>query len=82
MTAAPKGTYAMEITYRSAKFEDLEDAERVVQQSISELRVRHGGRPSPAPPSIAFPKFWLAEDPDGLWVRMMATRSLASVSAG
>ena len=58
----------MEITYRPAKFEDLEDAERVVQQSISELRVHHDGRPSPAPPSIAFPKFWLAEDPDGLWV--------------
>jgi GNAT superfamily N-acetyltransferase len=58
----------MDITYRPAKFEDLEKGERVVQASISELRVRHGGQPSPAPPPIAFPKFWLAEDPDGLWV--------------
>jgi len=58
----------MDITYRRAKFEDLEEGERVVQASISELRVRHGGHSSPAPPPIAFPKFWLAEDPDGLWV--------------
>jgi GNAT superfamily N-acetyltransferase len=58
----------MDITYRPARFEDLEDAERVAQEAGNELRVRHGGRPSPAPPSIAFPKFCLAEDPDGLWV--------------
>jgi GNAT superfamily N-acetyltransferase len=48
--------------------EDLEDAERVAQEAGNELRVRHGGRPSPTPPAIAFPKFCLAEDPDGLWV--------------
>ena len=58
----------MDITYRSAKFEDLEDAERVVQEAGNELRGRHGARPWPAPPPIAFPKFCLAEDPDGLWV--------------
>jgi len=58
----------MEITYRPAKVDDLEDAERVVQEAFNELRLRHGGRPSPAPPSIAFPQFCLAEDPDGLWV--------------
>lgn len=58
----------MDITYRPAKFEDLEDAERVVQEAVNELRVRHGGQPSSAPPPIAFPKFCLAEDPDGLWV--------------
>src|SRR2546430_12541598 len=29
---------------------------RSVQQSGNALRVRHGGQPSPAPPSIAFPK--------------------------
>ena len=58
----------MDITYRPAKFEDLEDAERVVQEAGNELRVRHGRRPWPAPPPIAFPKFCLAEDPDGLWV--------------
>jgi GNAT superfamily N-acetyltransferase len=58
----------MEITYRPATSEDLEDAERVVQEAISALRVRHGLKPSQAPPSIAFPKFCLAEDPDGLWV--------------
>lgn len=58
----------MDITYRPAKFEDLEDAERVAQEAGNELRVRHGGRPSSAPPAIAFPKFWLAEDPEGLWV--------------
>jgi len=58
----------MDIAYRPAKFEDLEAAERVVQEAISELRVRHGGRPSRAPPGIAFPKFCLAANPDGLWV--------------
>src|SRR6267142_6992926 len=58
----------MDITYRPAKPEDLEEAERVVQQSGNALRVRHGGQPSPAPPSIAFPEFCLAKDPAGLWV--------------
>ena len=58
----------MNITYRPAKFEDLEDAARVVQEAGNELRVRHGRQPWPAPPPIAFPKFCLAEDPDGLWV--------------
>jgi GNAT superfamily N-acetyltransferase len=58
----------MDITYRPAKFEDLEGAERVVQEAGNELRTRYGRRPWPAPPPIAFPKFCLAEDPDGLWV--------------
>jgi len=58
----------MDITYRPAKFEDLEEAERVVQEAGNELRMRHGRQPWPAPPPIAFPKFCLAEDPDGLWV--------------
>ena len=58
----------MDITYRPAKPEDLAAAERVAQQSGNALRVRHGGRPSPAPPSIAFPEFCLARDPAGLWV--------------
>jgi ribosomal protein S18 acetylase RimI-like enzyme len=58
----------MDITYRPARFEDLEDAERVVQEAGNELRVRHGRRPWPAPPPVAFPKFCLAEDPNGLWV--------------
>ena len=58
----------MDITYRPATFEDLEEAERVVQEAGNELRVRHGRQPWPAPPPIAFPKFCLAEDPDGLWV--------------
>ena len=58
----------MAITCRPAKLEDLESAERVCQESGNALRVRHGGRPSSAPPSIAFPKFCLTEDPDGLWV--------------
>jgi GNAT superfamily N-acetyltransferase len=58
----------MAITYRPAKFEDLEAAERVVQEAGNELRARHGRQPWPAPPPIAFPKFCLAEDPDGLWV--------------
>jgi GNAT superfamily N-acetyltransferase len=58
----------MEITHRPAKPEDLEEAERVAQQSGNALRVRHGGRPSPAPPSTDFPKFCLARDPSGLWV--------------
>ena len=58
----------MDITYRPARCEDLEDAERIVQVAGNELRVRHGRQPWPAPPPIAFPKFCLAEDPDGLWV--------------
>jgi GNAT superfamily N-acetyltransferase len=58
----------MDITYRPAKFEDLEDAERVVQEAGNALRVRHGGQPWRTPPPIEFPKFCLAEDPDGLWV--------------
>jgi GNAT superfamily N-acetyltransferase len=58
----------MDITYRPAKPEDLEEAARVVQQSASALRVRHGVQPLPAPPPTAFPKFCLAQDPSGLWV--------------
>ena len=58
----------MAITYRRAKFEDLEEAERVVQEAGNELRIRHGRQPWPEPPPIVFPKFCLAEDPDGLWV--------------
>ena len=58
----------MDITYRPANPEDLEEAERVAQQSGNALRVAHGGQPSPAPPSTAFPKFCLARDPSGLWV--------------
>src|SRR5712672_1145359 len=58
----------MDITYRPAKLEDLEDAERVVQAAGNECRVRHGRQPWTAPPPIAFRKFCLAEDPDGLWV--------------
>jgi GNAT superfamily N-acetyltransferase len=58
----------MDITYRPAKPEDLAEAERVAQQSGNALRVRHGGRPSLAPPSTAFPEFCLAQDPAGLWV--------------
>src|SRR5438132_12960512 len=58
----------MDITYRAAKPEDLEEAERVAQQSGNALRVRHGGRPSLAPPSTTFPEFCLAQDPTGLWV--------------
>src|SRR6476660_4881633 len=58
----------MDINYRRAELEDLEGAERVVQEAGNELRVRHGRQPWPAPPPIAFPKFCLAENPDGLWV--------------
>jgi len=58
----------MDITYGPAKPEDLEEAERVVQQSGNALLVRHGLQPWPAPPSTAFPKFCLAQDPSGLWV--------------
>jgi len=58
----------MEITYRPAKPEDLEEAARVVQQSANALRVRHGRQPWPAPPPTAFPQFCLAQDPAGLWV--------------
>jgi GNAT superfamily N-acetyltransferase len=58
----------MEITYRPAKPEDLEEAERVVQLSGNALLVRHGGQPWLAPPSAAFPALCLAQDPSGLWV--------------
>ena len=58
----------MDINYRRAELEDLEGAERVVQEAGNALRMRHGRQPWPAPPSIAFPKFCLAEDPEGLWV--------------
>jgi GNAT superfamily N-acetyltransferase len=58
----------MDIIYRPAKPEDLEEAERVVQQSGNALLVGHGGHPWPAPPPTAFPKFCLAQDPCGLWV--------------
>ena len=58
----------MDITYRLAKCEDLEDAARVVQAAGNELRVRHGRQPWSAPPPVAFPKFCLGEDSDGLWV--------------
>jgi len=58
----------MDIAYRPAKLEDLEHAERVVQEAGNELRMRHGRPPWPAPPPIEFPQFCLAEDPDGLWV--------------
>ena len=66
--AGPRGgPYTMNITYRPAKFEDLEDAaRRFVQEAGNELRVRHGRQPWPAPPPIAFPKFCLAEDPRAL----------------
>jgi ribosomal protein S18 acetylase RimI-like enzyme len=63
-----KGAYTVDITYRPARSEDLEDAERIVQVAGNELRLRHGRQPWPAPPPIAFPKFCLAEAPDGLWV--------------
>jgi ribosomal protein S18 acetylase RimI-like enzyme len=68
INATPKGGYTVDITYRPAKCEDLEEAERVVQEAGNELRVRHSRQPWPAPPPIAFPKFCLSEDPDGLWV--------------
>jgi len=58
----------MSINYRPARPEDLEEGERVCLEAGNELRVRHGGRAAPAPPSTAFPKFCLAEDPNGLWV--------------
>jgi hypothetical protein len=68
INATPKGAYTVDITYRPAKCEDLEEAERVVQEAGNELRVRHSRQPWPAPPPIAFPKFCLSEDPTGLWV--------------
>jgi GNAT superfamily N-acetyltransferase len=58
----------MDITYRPAKPEDLEEAERVVQEAGNALRVRYGRQPWSAPPSTAFPKFCLAQDPSGLWL--------------
>jgi len=56
------------ITYRPATPDDLEEGERVCFQAGNELRMRYGGRAAPAPPSTAFPKFCLAENQAELWV--------------
>jgi len=56
------------ITYRPATPDDLEEGERVCFQAGNELRMRYGGRAAPAPPSTAFPKFCLAENRAELWV--------------
>jgi hypothetical protein len=72
----------MDITYRPAKQEDLEEAERVVQQSGNALLVRHGGQPWPAPPSTAFRNSAWRKIPPGSGSRKTATPSLASASAG
>ena len=60
----------MEISYRPARLEDLEEAARVVQLSASALRVAHGLKPVAAPPSIDFPKLCLERDPAGLWTAL------------
>jgi len=53
----------VEITYRPAKVNDLQEPERVVQEAGNELRVRHSRQPWPEPLPIAFPQFCLAEGP-------------------
>jgi len=58
----------MDISYRPARPEDLEEGERVCFQAGNELRLRHGGRAAPAPPSTAFPKFCQADRAAELWV--------------
>ena len=58
----------MDITYRPATPEDLEEAERVVQRSGSALLVRHGMQPWATPPSTAFPTYCLEQYPSALWV--------------
>jgi len=58
----------MDIAYRPARAEDLEDAARVVLEAGNDLRVRHGFSPAPGPQPPHFQKFCLAQDPAGLWV--------------
>src|SRR5215831_15669137 len=57
----------MDVTFRPARLEDLEPGVRVVQEALSELRVRNGLDPVPLRPP-AFQHFVMAEDPTGLWV--------------
>ena len=50
----------MAITYRPAKSEDLEEAERVVQEAGNELRMRYDRQPWPEP------RKWMAEIDEAL----------------
>ena len=72
----------MDITYRPAKPEDLEEAERVAQQSGNALRVRHGGRPSLAPLRPPFRNSVWRKIRPGSGSRKTATPLLASALAG
>jgi ribosomal protein S18 acetylase RimI-like enzyme len=58
----------MDIAYRPARAEDLEDAARVVLEAGNDLRVRHGFSPASGPQPPRFQRFCLAQDPEGLWV--------------
>jgi GNAT superfamily N-acetyltransferase len=57
----------MDVTYRSARAEDLELGVRVVEQAFNELRGRNGLRPVPRREPV-FQRFAHGEDPTGLWV--------------
>ena len=57
----------MDVTFRPAGLDDLEPGVRVVQQALSDLRVRNGLGPAPLRPPV-FQRFVRSEDPTGVWV--------------
>jgi GNAT superfamily N-acetyltransferase len=58
----------MPVTYRPARAEDLERADRLVVTSINNLTERHGFGPMAGPSSPNFQMFSLKDDAAGLWV--------------
>ena len=58
----------MPITYRAARAEDLERADRLVVTSINNLTERHGFGPMAAPGAPNFQMLSLNDDAAGLWV--------------
>jgi len=53
---------------RQAKAEDLNDASRIMQQAVNDLREHHGLVGNRPLPLMQFPGFCLAEDPAGVWI--------------
>jgi ribosomal protein S18 acetylase RimI-like enzyme len=58
----------MPIVYRSARPDDLEEADALVVRSLNDLSQRHGFGPMLARSPPRFQSFSLQDDPDGLWV--------------
>jgi ribosomal protein S18 acetylase RimI-like enzyme len=58
----------MAVTYRPARAQDLEQADRLVVSSINDLTERHGFGPMAVASPPNFQSFSLSDDPHGLWV--------------